>query len=362
MEESRIDVESIPDAVVVVDPRGRIVQVNAHTEAMFGYSRGELRGQQIEMLVPELLRDEHAAHRRGYEEAPRNRAMGAGQNLAARHRSGREVPVEIMLSPGAAGTVVAIVRDISVRRELERFRDEYLGYISHDLKNPLSIIALQARLLLQRLADRDLDEERGAVDTIAQCAVFIDRLVRLGLGLYISQKIIKAHDGLIGVDGASGTGSRFFFELPIAGDARPRDAVPLTLDVSADKVRERLRGVRVLIVDDEPIAVSALGELLRDEGMLVSTATTGAQALGCIEPDPPDAAVLDVEMPGMSGLVLLQRLRERLPHLPAVFMTGYMPHHAGIAKARVETGAGYISKPVDVDELLRALVRALPCD
>ena len=483
-EESRIDVESIPDAVIVVDARGRIVQVNTHTEALFGYGRNELRGQRIEMLVPERLRGEHVAHRRGYDEAPRTRVMGAGKNLTARHRSGREVPVEIMLSPGAAGTVVAIVRDIALRRELELFRDEYLGYISHDLKNPLSIITLQARLLARKLADRDLDDERCIVETIAQGAAFIDRMVRdllemsylevqdvrihkeptelaaflrsvlertvstsdharvrletrdavtawidgtrlervvanfvqnalkyappgslilvrleardakavvsvidngpgltaqeasfvfdkyrrtvsaekrdgLGLGLYISQKIIEAHDGRIGVDAILGKGSTFFFEIPAARGARPQASIPVMPEVIVDDVRARLRGVRVLIVDDQAVAVSALGELLRDEGMMVSTATTGAQALTIVEADPPEAVVLDVEMPGMSGIALLQRLRERLPSLPAVFMTGYLPHHAGIAEARIATGAEYVSKPVDVDKLIRTLDRIL---
>jgi CheY-like chemotaxis protein len=410
--------------------------------------------------------------------------MGADKNLTARHRSGREVPVEIMLSPGAGGTVVAVVRDISQRRELERFRDEYVGYISHDLKNPLSIITLQARLLARKLADRGLDDERCAVETIAQSAAFIDKLVRdllemsyleaqdiqihkeptelptflrvvlersvstsdrarvrleirdvvtawidgtrvervvanfvqnalkyappdspilvrlhardgmavvsvidegpgltadeasyvfdkyrrtvsaapregLGLGLYISRKIVEAHDGRIGVDAAAGKGSTFFFEIPIAGGVRPQASAPVSLDVIVEDVSDHLRGARILVVDDESAAVSALGELLRDEGMRVSTATSGAEALAIVDADPPDAAVLDVEMPGMSGLVLLQRLRERLPRLPVVFMTGYMAHHAGIAEARAVTGAEYTSKPVDVDELIRTLARIL---
>lgn len=67
--------------------------------------------------------------------------------------------------------------------------------------------------------------------------------------------------------------------------------------------------------------------------------------------------MLDVEMPGMTGLVLLERLRERMPELPAVIMSGYLAHHEGIAGARETTGAAYIGKPVDVDELLRTLGR-----
>jgi two-component system nitrogen regulation response regulator GlnG len=113
----------------------------------------------------------------------------------------------------------------------------------------------------------------------------------------------------------------------------------------------------VLIVDDEVNAVSALGELLREEGIVVSTATSDAEAFAKFEAKQPDAVVLDVEMPGIGGLLLLQRLRERAARIPAVFMTGYMSHHAGIAKALEATGAAYISKPVDVDELVRTLGR-----
>jgi DNA-binding NtrC family response regulator len=62
----------------------------------------------------------------------------------------------------------------------------------------------------------------------------------------------------------------------------------------------------------------------------------------------------------MSGLALLARLREFLPGLPAVIMSGFMSHHAGIAQTREETGAAYVGKPVDVDELIRTLGRFFP--
>jgi len=64
-----------------------------------------------------------------------------------------------------------------------------------------------------------------------------------------------------------------------------------------------------------------------------------------------------VQMPGMSGLELLARLREMHPGLQAVIMSGYMAHHAGIAEVRETTGAAYVGKPVDVDELVRTLER-----
>lgn len=92
--------EALPDAIVVIDREGTIRLVNQRTELMFGYSRKELIGQKVEMLIPEELRDTHIKHRDDeYWDDPRPRLMGSGRVLAARDRDGREIKVEIMLSP-----------------------------------------------------------------------------------------------------------------------------------------------------------------------------------------------------------------------------------------------------------------------
>jgi PAS domain S-box-containing protein len=114
--------EAVPDAIVVVDDRGRMVLVNAQTELLFGYRRDELLGQPVELLVPERFRGAHVAHRATYAAAPHVRPMGRGLGLSGRRRDGREVPVEISLSPLRAGSgllVVASVRDVSDRRRTE---------------------------------------------------------------------------------------------------------------------------------------------------------------------------------------------------------------------------------------------------
>lgn len=115
--------ETGPDAMVISNETGRIVLINGQTERLFGYSRDELVGKQVEMLIPARFQNAHERHRRKYMEAPRIRAMGAGLDLLARRKDGSEFPVEISLSPLKTdeGTLIsAAVRDVTERRNAER--------------------------------------------------------------------------------------------------------------------------------------------------------------------------------------------------------------------------------------------------
>jgi PAS domain S-box-containing protein len=114
--------EAIPDAVVAVSEQGIIIQLNPQTEAMFAYTRDELIGQKIEMLVPERQRGQHHNHRAEYHENPKIRRMGSGLDLYGRRRDGSEFPVEISLSPVRTGKgiiVLSVIRDISDRKRVE---------------------------------------------------------------------------------------------------------------------------------------------------------------------------------------------------------------------------------------------------
>lgn len=114
--------EAAPDALLVVDRTGTIVFVNPRTSEVFGYSEEELLGQKIELLIPERFRAEHVAHREAFSRQPRARPMGVGMTLHGRLKDGREIPVEVSLSPLAGergGWVATTVRDVSQRLEVE---------------------------------------------------------------------------------------------------------------------------------------------------------------------------------------------------------------------------------------------------
>jgi PAS domain S-box-containing protein len=119
-------VDAAPDAMVVVDQDGAIHLVNRRAEELFGYSRAELIGKAVEVLVPERFRKTHVGVRSDFAAAPKVRSMGSGLELFGRRRDGSEFPIEISLSPvfTAKGAFVSsAIRDVSARKRAEqRFR------------------------------------------------------------------------------------------------------------------------------------------------------------------------------------------------------------------------------------------------
>jgi two-component system, NarL family, sensor histidine kinase DevS len=174
--------ESIPEMVVVVDTEGLILYANEHCEEIVGWTSPELVGQPIEMLVPARLQGGHRAHRKGYTDDPKARPMGSGLLLTAQHRSGREVSVEIALSPlsgevGAIAATVATVRDVSERLETAaqlvdaRTKLEILDdrdRIARELHDSVIQRLFAAGLHLQASSGRSDSEERvsAVVDEI----------------------------------------------------------------------------------------------------------------------------------------------------------------------------------------------------
>ena len=118
----RDQLESTPDAIVIIGPDGRIELVNSLTEALFGYKREELLGELVEILVPQRFHGKHPGHRTSFFAQPRGRAMGLGLELNARRKDGTELRVEISLSPldTTAGLFVfSAIRDVTDRKRVK---------------------------------------------------------------------------------------------------------------------------------------------------------------------------------------------------------------------------------------------------
>lgn len=163
--------EAASEGILVVDQDGSIMSANGRIEAMFGYSREELLGEPVEVLLPERLRPRHSGHRAAYLLDPHVRPMGRGRDLLARRRDGREFPVEISLSyvqteSGVRG--LAFVTDITHRQaaELATRQAERLSAvgrmaagIAHEINNPIGVLTSRIELMLLEAEGNKLPAE-----------------------------------------------------------------------------------------------------------------------------------------------------------------------------------------------------------
>ena len=120
--QQRSVLEAAPNGLLMVDGRGHILLVNGAMERLFGYTRQEMLGQQVEMFLPERVRGPHRDLRSGFMAHPHDRAMGAGRDLFGRRKDGSEFPIEIGLSAiqtPEGPSVLASVVDITERKHAE---------------------------------------------------------------------------------------------------------------------------------------------------------------------------------------------------------------------------------------------------
>jgi PAS domain S-box-containing protein len=228
--------DTAPDAMFVVSPDGRIRFVNAQAEQVFGYSRAELLGQHLDLLIPERFRQRHAGHLARFFASPGARPMGSGLELFGRRKDGCELAIEVSLSPlqTARGvTVSASIRDITGRKRAEaaqRLEDEriaeelrqaralaeagsaakseFLSSMSHELRTPLNAILGFAQLLQRDRREPLSERHKQRVEHILKGGEHLLRLINdiLDLsrieagGVSISTEPVSVRDVLEEVD------------------------------------------------------------------------------------------------------------------------------------------------------------------
>lgn len=166
-----------------------------------------------------------------------------------------------------------------------------------------------------------------------------------GLGLAIGQQIISRHGGELTVESTVGEGSLFRIRLP-RSNAAP--AIP---------EREPTPGLsiqRILLVEDDAAVAGGIRALLESEGLAVRVVDEGGKAVLAVEEFSPDAVLLDVSLPDMSGVEVFSQLKLRWPALPIVFSTGHADESA-LEEQLSQPNVAFLRKPYDLDRLLATL-------
>ena len=280
--------ESSPDGIVVSDKEGRIMEVNEQVEKFFGYARGELAGQPVEILVPERFRRTHPQRRAEYAEQSRKRPMGAGLELYGRRKDGSEFPADIMLSPvemTAGKVVISVIRDISEKvrakealerkeREKQYLREELsLEHSFEDIvgeSNGLKGVLKQVEVVaatdvtvlvlgetgtgkdLVARAIHELSSRRGQTLVKLNCAAIPTGLLESELFGHEKGAFTGAISQKIGRLELAHQGTLFLDEI---GDL-PLELQPKILRALQEKEFERLGGTRTIPADARLIAAT----------------------------------------------------------------------------------------------------------
>jgi PAS domain S-box-containing protein len=337
-----------PDIVIATDRKGCVVYFNDGAHDTLGYEPEEVLGEFVGIFYPTI----EEARRVG--SAMRSPEYGGESRVNALEttfvaRSGEHIPVAISgtilhdeagLEDGTIGYAKDL-REIRRKDKLATLGEVAIG-LAHEINNPLAVIVNQATLLegeVARLAgDCDCSVENERLDAIRREVARISEIVER-LGEMVATESYET--------------------IHYVGPARMVDLR------SRERRRQssdpRLRGLRILVVDDDPGIGRTLEEMLEADGCQVEVAGDGEQALAILAERSFDVVLSDVVMPKMDGYELYLQVRSRYPQTPVLMMTAfhYDKDHI-IKRSRMEGLEGVIfKKPVDPDRLRQAIVESV---
>jgi len=300
--------DASPDAMLVVDADGVIQDLNRQAIVMFGWSREELEGSEVERLIPDASRGRHRRHRRRYHQTPMPRPMGEGLELEALRKDGTTIPVEISLSPSQLGPgrehVICAVRDISAWRRMRRLSGMMIAaaeqerkHLSRELHDEFlqSLVALKIRVKL--LADEKDDGERErararVAEDIGATILGVKRMIRGLLPPELDRQGLST-----ALDSA-------FRDI--------KDVYGFTVHAKLERVRGRLDTVAALAM--YRIVQEAVANAVKHAGVNEAVVTLGAVG-GTVRATVRDQGcgfrLPDVEAPSGDACIGLAGMRER---------------------------------------------------
>jgi PAS domain S-box-containing protein len=332
------------DIVIATDRKGMVTYYNDGAKRSLGYTQNEILGKFVTQLYPDL---DEAKRVMGAMRDSGHGGPGIVETFETTFMSktGGRIPVAISGAiiydePGGEDGTIGFAKDLrEIRRkdQLATLGEVAVG-LSHEINNPLAVILNQVDLLereIEALAgERDSSVESERLYAMRrEVSRMSDILARLG------EMVETEHYETIEYIGPT----RMI-------DLRKKQAPPAQAD-------PRLKGLRVLVADDDPGICRTLKEILEAEGCVVDTARDGAEALERIESSGFDLVLTDVVMPNMDGHELYCALRERHPEVPVLMMTAfhYDKDHI-IKRSRIKGLRGVIfKKPVDPQRLRQVI-------
>jgi len=336
------------DIVVATDRDGAVSFYNDGASLSLGYSGSETLGQHAAKLYPTLDEAKRVMRAMRGEGHGGPGVCDAFQTTFIA-KSGEEIPVAISGAilyddDGDEDGTIGFAKDLReiLRKDQLATLGEVAVGLSHEINNPLAVVLNQIELL-----ESDVCELAGEGDV----SVEVERIDAIRREVARISEILERVSEMARGDE--------YTTVEYIGPARMIDLRPR--GEHRHKADERMKGLRILVVDDDLGLCRSMSEMLEREGCIVETAGDGNEALAKLEAARFDLVLSDVVMPGMDGYDLYRAVHQRFTDLPVLMMTAfhYDKDHI-IKRSRIEGLRGVVfKKPVQRERLVEAIAEAV---